>query len=69
MQVEIPDVIYAFITESLGKDASDVLVDAFLSTLDKGNRLKLYVKLATNMKGRRSMERPAGRPYLTYLKQ
>jgi superfamily I DNA/RNA helicase len=46
MQVEIPDVIYAFITESLGKDASDVLVDAFLSTLDKGNRLKLYVKLS-----------------------
>jgi hypothetical protein len=46
MQVEIPDVIYAFITESLGKDASDVLVDAFLSTLDKGNRGRTFIEVS-----------------------
>ncbi|MUM65665.1 hypothetical protein D1867_10520 [Acidianus infernus] len=46
MQIEIPDVIYSFITESLGKDVSDTLVEAFLTSLDREDRIRVYIKLS-----------------------
>ncbi|MQL56083.1 PaREP1 family protein [Acidianus ambivalens] len=46
MQIEIPDTIYNFIVESLGKDVSDTLVEAFLSSLAREDRIKIYIKLS-----------------------
>ncbi|BDC17843.1 PaREP1 family protein [Acidianus sp. HS-5] len=45
MKVEIPDSVYKFI-EDLGKDVSETLVDAFLLSLEREDRVRLYVELS-----------------------
>lgn len=56
MQIEIPDVIYSFITESLGKDVSDTLVEAFLTSLDREDRIRVYIKLSKGQRRRNLLE-------------
>ncbi len=46
MQVEIPDAIFNFILEKKKKDVTDTLINSFLSSLEKEDRLKLYVELS-----------------------
>ena len=45
MKVEIPDVICSFI-ETQGKEVSEVLVNSFLNTLGREERVKLYLALS-----------------------